>query len=180
MEQTSTNNKTIAKNTVFLYFRMMLTIVITLYTSRIVLQTLGVNDYGLYAVVGGVVGMLSFLNAALSTGSSRFLTFELGTGDSDKLRKTFSTVLSIHIVVAFVITIFAETVGLWFVYHKLSIPIDRMNAAVWTYHLSIVTAVVSITQVPYNASIISHEKMNVFAYASIVEVSAKLGIVFLL
>ena len=178
MEQTT--NKTIAKNTLLLYFRMMFTMVIALYTSRIVLQVLGVNDYGLYATVGGVVGMLAFLNAALSTGSSRFLTFELGTGDSDKLKKTFSTVLSIHIFIAIVIVILAETVGLWFVYNKLAIPPDRMNAAIRVYHLSIITAIVSITQVPYNASIISHEKMNVFAYVGMVDVSAKLGIVFLL
>jgi O-antigen/teichoic acid export membrane protein len=175
-----TANKTIAKNTVFLYFRMMFTMIISLYTSRVILQVLGVDDYGLYVVVGGVVGMLSFLNNALSTGSSRFLTFELGTGDFEKLRKTFSTVLNIHIAMAIVIVLLAETIGLWFVYHKLAIPADRMTAALWVYHLSVLTAVFSITQVPYNASIISHEKMNVFAYAGIVEVSAKLGLVYLL
>jgi O-antigen/teichoic acid export membrane protein len=176
----SENNERIAKNTLFLYFRMMFTMLITLYTSRVVLQVLGVNDYGLYTVVGGVVSMLSFLNAALSTGSSRFLTFELGTGDFEKLRKTFSTVLNIHIIIAIVIVVLSETLGLWFVYYKLSIPLDRMNAALWVYHISVFTAIISITQVPYNASIISHEKMGVFAFASIVEVSAKLGIVSLL
>jgi O-antigen/teichoic acid export membrane protein len=153
---------------------------ITLYTSRVVLQILGVNDYGLYAVVGGVVGMLSFLNNALSAGSSRFLTFELGTGDFEKLKKTFSTLLNIHIIIAIVVVILAETAGLWFVYHKLVIPPQRINAAIWVYHISVLTAVITMTQVPYNASIISHERMKVFAYAGIVEVSAKLGVVFLL
>jgi O-antigen/teichoic acid export membrane protein len=146
----------------------------------VILQVLGVDDFGLYAVVGGVVGMLSFLNSALSTGSSRFLTFELGTGDTEKLRRTFSSVLTIHIILAVIIAILAETVGLWFVYNKLTIPPDRMNAALWVYHLSVLTALISMTQVPYNASIISHEKMNIYAYMSIVDVSLKLGIVYLL
>jgi len=175
-----TNNKTIAKNTMFLYFRMMLTMVISLYTSRVILKTLGIDDYGLYQVVGGVVGFLSFLNGALSTGSSRFLTFELGKGNKEKLNRTFSTTLNIHICMAFIILILAETIGLWFVYNKLVIPPDRLNAAVFVYHISILTALVSITQIPYNASIISHEKMGIYAYTSIVEVSLKLAIVYLL
>ncbi len=174
------NNKTIAKNTIFLYFRMMVTMLVTLYTSRVVLQVLGIDDYGLYAVVGGVVGMLSFINTTLGTGSSRFLTFELGTGNFEKLSKTFSTLLNTHIILSVIIVILAETVGLWFVYNKLAIPTDRMNAAVWVYHISILTAVITMTQVPYNASIISHERMNIFAYVSIVEVVLKLGVVYLL
>jgi O-antigen/teichoic acid export membrane protein len=175
-----TNNKTIAKNTIFLYFRMMVTMLITLYTSRVVLQVLGIDDFGLYAVVGSVISMLSFVNGALSAGSSRFLTFELGTGNSEKLSRTFSTLLGMHIIIAVIIVVLAETVGLWFVYNKLAIPADRMNAALWVYHISILTAVITMTQVPYNASIISREKMNVFAYVSIVDVSLKLGIVYLL
>ena len=173
-------NKTIAKNTMFLYFRMMITMLVSLYTSRVVLQVLGENDYGLYGVVGGVVGMLSFLNTALSSGSSRFLVFELGTGNFEKLRKTFSTILSLHVALAVVIVILAETIGLWFLYNKANIPPDRMHAAVWVYHLSVLTTVLSITQVPYNASIISHEKVSIYAYTSILEVLAKLGVVFLL
>ncbi|MCL2327845.1 MAG: polysaccharide biosynthesis protein [Bacteroidetes bacterium] len=179
-QQPTTNNQTIAKNTIFLYFRMMVIMLVTLYTSRVVLQTLGVEDFGLYAVVGGVVGMLSFLNGALSTGSSRFLAFELGTRNFEKLQKTFSTLLNTHIIIAIIVVILAETIGLWFVYNKLVIPSDRMNAALWVYHISVLTAVITMTQVPYNASIISHEKMNVFAYVSIVEVSLKLGVVYLL
>lgn len=159
---------------------MMATMVVSLYTSRVVLQILGVEDYGLYAVVGGVVGMLSFLNGALSAGSSRFLTFELGIGDLDKLSRTFSTLLNSHIIFALFLAILAETIGLWFVCNKLAVPVDRMNAAVWVYHISILTAVITVIQTPYNASIISHEKMNVYAYVSLVEVFLKLGAVYVL
>lgn len=177
---TDSSNKTIVKNTAFLYFRMMLTMIISLYTSRVILQILGVDDFGIYQAVGGIVGFLSFINSALSTGSSRFLTFELGVGNLEKLKRVFSTTLTVHIVIALVIIIIAETVGLWFLYNKMIIPPERMNAAVYTFHISILTAVFTLTQVPYNASIIAHEKMSVFAYMSIVEVSAKLLIVYLL
>lgn len=174
------SNKTIAKNTLLLYVRMIVTMVVALYTSRVILQILGENDFGIYQVVGGVVSMLSFLNIALSTGSSRFLTFEMGTNNFEKLKQTFSTTLTIHILLAILILIIAETVGLWLVYHKLVIPPEKLNAALWVYHLSILTVMISITQVPYSAAIIAHEKMDIYAYASLVEVSAKLGIVYLL
>ena len=174
-EQSS--NKTIAKNTIFLYFRMMFTMVVSLYTSRVILQVLGVEDFGIYQTVGGVVGMLQFLNGALSTGSSRFLTYEMGTGNYEKLKRTFSSALSAHLLLTFIIVLIAETAGLWFVYHKLVIPAERMDAAVFAYHLSILAAVFQITQVPYNACIISHEKMGIYAYVSIAEVTLKLAIV---
>lgn len=174
------SNKTIAKNTVFLYFRMMFTMVVALFTSRVILDKLGVDDYGIYQAVGGIVGFLSFINGALSTGSSRFFTFALGEGDEMKLKKTFSTTLTIHIGLALIIALVAETAGLWFLYNKMVISPDRMDAAVWVFHLSIVTAVFTLTQVPYNASIISHERMSVYAYTSIVEVSLKLLVCYLL
>lgn len=175
-----TTNKTIAKNTLFLYFRMMFTMIVSLYTSRVILQVLGVDDYGIYQAVGGIVGFLSFINGALSTGTSRFLTFELGTGDFVKLRRTFSTTLTIHIVLAILIVLLAETIGLWFLYNEMVIPPDRMDAAFFVYHISILTAVFTLTQVPYNASIIAHERMSIFAYVSIFEVTAKLLIVYML
>jgi O-antigen/teichoic acid export membrane protein len=175
-----TANKTIAKNTIFLYFRMMFTMMVSLYTSRVILQVLGVDDYGLYAVVGGMVGMLAFLTNALSTGSSRFLTFELGKNNPVHLHRTFDTTLTIHILLSVVIILLAETVGLWFVYNKLGISPERLDAAVFAYHFSILTCVIAVLQVPYNASIISHEKMNVFAYISIFEGLAKLGAVYIL
>lgn len=178
--QEKTNNKTIAKNTLFLYFRMMFTMVISLFTSRIILQKLGVDDYGIYQAVGGVVGFLSFINGALATGSSRFLTYALGEGNAEKLKRTFSTTLNIHIIIAIMVVIVAETIGLWFLYHKMMIAPERMTAAVYTYHLSILTAVFTLTQVPYNATIVAHEKMSIYAYMSIFEVSAKLLVCYLL
>lgn len=180
MAEPQSNNKTIAKNTLFLYFRMMFTMVVGLFTSRVILQVLGVEDFGIYQTVGGVVGMLQFVNGALSTGSSRFLTYEMGTGNFDKLKRTFSSVLTAHLLLALIIVIVAETAGLWFVYNKLVIPAERMDAAVFAYHLSILTSVFQITQVPYNASIISHEKMGIYAYVSIAEVILKLAIVYAL
>ena len=174
------SNKTIAKNTLLLYFRMLLTMVISLYTSRVILQILGVEDFGIYQTVGGVVGMLSFVNGALATGTSRFLTYELGTGDLLKLKKTFSTMLTAHVILAIGVFAISETIGLWFVCNKLVIPSERMGAALFAYHVSILTAMVQLTQVPYTASIISHERMGVYAYMSIVEVTLKLLIVYLL
>lgn len=180
MIEEKTNNRTIAKNTFFLYTRMMFTMIVSLYTSRVILQTLGVEDYGIYQSVGGIVGFLSFINSALSTGSSRFLTFELGTGNFEKLKRVFSTTLTLHIIIALFVVVVAETIGLWFLHNKLIIPPDKLNAAVYVFHVSILTAVFSLTQVPYNASIIAHEKMSIFAYVSIIECSAKLFIVYLL
>ena len=159
---------------------MMFTMIVTLYTSRVILQVLGVDDYGIYQAVGGIVGFLSFINGALSTGTSRFLTFELGTGNFEKLKRTFSTTLTIHIGLAILIVLIAETVGLWFLYNKMVIPPDRLDAAIFVYHISIISAVFTLTQVPYNASIIAHERMSIFAYVSIFEVTAKLLIVYLL
>ena len=174
------NNKTIAKNTIFLYIRMMVTMIISLYTSRVVLQVLGIDDYGIYQAVGGIVGFLSFLNGALSTGSSRFITYGLGEGNLEKLKKIFNTTLTIHVVLAVLVMIIAETAGYWFLHNKLIIPPERMTAALWVFHFSILTVFFTITQVPYNASIIAHENMKVFAYVSIIEAVSKLLIVYLL
>lgn len=174
------NNKTIAKNTLFLYFRMMFTMVVSLFTSRVILQKLGVDDYGIYQAVGGIVGFMSFINGALATGSSRFLTYALGEGNEEKLRKTFSTTLNVHILLALGIAVIAETVGIWFLQNKLIIPADRMDAAIYVFHLSMLTAFLTITQVPYNASIVSHERMSIYAYMSIYEVSAKLLVCYML
>lgn len=176
----SSSNKTIAKNTIFLYFRMMLTMVISLYTSRVILQVLGVDDYGIYQAVGGIVGFLSFLNNALSTGSSRFITFGLGENNLQKLKNIFSTTLTAHVCLAILIAIIAETLGMWFLHNKLVIAPERIEAAEFVFHLSILTAFFSLTQVPYNACIIAHEKMGVYAYVSIIEASLKLLIVYLL
>ena len=180
MQDTTSNNKRIAKNTIMLYIRMFISMLVGLYTSRVVLATLGVEDYGIYGVVGGVVGMMGFLNASMSGATSRFLTFELGKGDKDRLAKTFSSALIVHMIIAFLVFIVAETIGLWFLCQKLVIPEDRMVAAHWVYQLSIMSSMLTITQVPYNACIIAHEKMNVYAYVEILNATLKLLIVYLL
>lgn len=180
MTETVSDNKRIAKNTMMLYVRMLLSIGVSLYTSRVVLQTLGVEDYGIYNVVGGVVAMFGFLNASMSGATSRFLTFEMGRGDFTKLRDTFSSALIVHIGIAIVVFVVAETVGLWFMANKLVIPQERMFAAHVVYQLSILSMMVGVTQVPYNASIIAHEKMDVYAYVELLNVFLKLGIVYLL
>lgn len=177
---TSSNNKRIAKNTMFLYIRMLFIMAVQLYTSRVVLNTLGVVDYGLYNVVGGVVSMLSFVNGAMSSATQRYITFALGKGDFDNLNKVFSVSVSIHFLIAFIVLLFAETVGLWFLYSQMTIPEGRMDAAIWVYQASVISTMVSIVSVPYNAEIIAHEKMSAFAYISILEVVLKLLIVYLL
>lgn len=164
----------------FLYFRMMVTMIISLYTSRVVLQVLGVNDYGIYQAVGGIVGFLSFVNGALSTGSSRFITFGLGDGNMEKLTNIFSTTLTGHVILALLIVAVAETAGVWFLLYKMIIPPERMDAALWVFHLSVLTAFFTLTQVPYNACIIAHEKMSIYAYVSIVDAVCKLLIVYAL
>ena len=173
-------NRRIAKNAVMLYVRMFFTMIVGLYTSRVVLNVLGVEDYGIYGVVGGVIGMLGFLNASMSGATSRFLTFELGRGDQKRLADTFSSALIVHIGIALFVLLIAETVGLWFLTHKLVIPAGRMPAAHWVYQMSIVSALIGITQVPYNATIIAHEKMDVYAWVEILHAALRLLIVYLL
>lgn len=175
-----TNNKRIAKNTILLYFRMLFLMLVNLYTSRVILRILGVEDYGIYNAVGGIVLMLSFLNSALSNGSSRFITFELGKKNNLQLNNVFCTVLNSHILLSVLVVIISETVGLWFVINKLGISNDRFDAALFVYQFSILTSIASITQVPYTATIIAHERMQIYAYASIFEVILKLLILYLL
>ena len=174
------SNRRIARNTLMLYIRMLLTVAVGIYTSRVVLNTLGVEDYGICNVVGGVVSMLGFLNASLAGATSRFITFELGRGDRQRLADTFSSALIAHMGIALVVVLVAETAGLWFVTHKLVIPAERMTAALWVYHLSIAAAAISITQVPYTACVIAHERMGVYAYMEILNSVLKLLIVYVL
>lgn len=179
-QQTSANNKRIAKNTLLLYFRMLLMIVINLYTSRVILQVLGVEDFGINNVVGGVISMLGFLTGSLAAASSRYITYDLGKGDMAVMKKTFGNILSIHLLLSLIIIIIGETIGLWFMTTQLQIPDSRETAAFWVYQFSIVSFVLSVISVPYNASIIAHEKMSAFAYISIADAVLKLLIVYLL
>lgn len=172
------NTKRIAKNTLLLYGRMFLMMLVSLYTSRVVLNTLGVEDYGIYNVVGGVVAMFSVISGSLSAAISRFLTFELGKDDLVQLKKVFSTSVIIQAMLALIILVLLETVGLWFLNNKLVIPENRMLAANWVFQLSIVTFVFGLLNVPYGAAVIAHEKMSAFAYLSILDAIEKLLIAF--
>lgn len=175
----ASDNKRIAKNTMYLYARMFLIMGVTLYTSRVILDKLGVTDYGLYNVVGGVVAMLSFFNGTLSIGTSRFITYELGTGNKEKLWQTFNTSFYTHLCLSFIILLIMETAGLWFFYNKLVIPEERLTACFWVYQLSLLTTFVNISQVPYTSLVQSHEDFNTYAYVSIFEALAKLGICYM-
>ena len=173
-------NKRIAKNSLYLYIRLFLMMAITLYTSRVVLDCLGEDDYGIYNVVGGVVAMFAFIQNSLIIAIQRFITFELGTGNKDRLHKIFSTSVNIQFIIALIILVLTETIGLWFLNTKMSIPEGRMDAANFVLQCSIITTMISLIIVPYNATIIAHEHMDVFAYFSIIEAILKLSIAYLL
>ena len=174
MTNIASDNKRIAKNTVYMYIRMFVTMLISLYTSRVVLASLGFEDYGLYNVVGGIIAMFGFLNGALSQTTSRYITFYLGKNDTKRLREVFSTGFYIHVLLAIIIVILAETVGLWYVYNKLVVPEGRFTAAMWLYQFTVITAAANIISVPFNASIISHEKISAYAFIAIAESVLKL------
>lgn len=178
MQNSSQNNKRIAKNTLLLYFRMLFIMVISLFTSRVNLQSLGVEDYGIYNVVGGVVAMFSVFSGSLAAAISRFITYELGKNDEKRIQKVFSTSVTIQIGLAVIIIIIAEVVGVWFLNNKMVIPPSRIFAANWVLQLSILAFAINLISVPYNAAIIAHEKMSAFAYISIYEVIMKLAICY--
>lgn len=180
IESSQNNNKRIAKNTLLLYFRMLFMMAVSLFTSRVILNTLGVEDYGINNVVGGVVAMFSVLSGSMSSSISRFITFELGKGDKNRLKTVFSTGINIQLGMSLIILLVAEAVGVWFLNYKMNIPEERMYAANWVFQCSILTFILGLLSVPYNAAIIAHEKMSAFAYISIIEVTLKLIIVYLL
>lgn len=167
-------DRRIARNTLYLYGRMLLTVWISLYTSRIVLERLGIDDYGVYSVVGGIVTILSFLNGTMSAATSRFISYELGTGDLPRLSRTFGASMRVHIALAVIVLIFAETIGLWYVNTRLVIAPGRLFAANATYQLSVLAAMAAIVQVPYSAAIMSHERMDAYAFIAIANVVLKL------
>lgn len=174
------NNKRIAKNTIMLYVRMFLIMAVTLYTSRVVLEVLGVEDFGIYNIVGGIVVLFSFINHAMATATQRFLNFELGRGNIEETERVFSMSLTAHISIALLVLFLAETVGLWFLLTQMNIPEGRLQAAVWCYQFAILTTCTQIVRVPYNACIIAYERMSFYAYISIIEVLLRLLIAFLL
>lgn len=180
MTDTTANNKRVAKNTLFLYIRMTLTMAVSLYSSRVVLNVLGVEDYGTYNVVGGVVTMFSFLNATLAVSTQRFLSFDIGKSDMRMLHTTFFMAVVLHLLMAMFILVLAETIGLWFLMNKMVFTESRMNAVFWVYQISVITAMINITQIPFSAAINAHERMDIYAYASIADVVLKLLAVILL
>lgn len=175
----STNNR-IAKNTLLLYIRMFVTMAIGLYTSRIVLQTLGVNDYGIYNVVGGFVAVLAYANSVFVSATQRFLSFSLGKNRKEDVSRVFSTAVTVHYILGVIVLLLAETLGLWFVNTQLNIDEGRMVAANWVYQCAVISLFLNIVSVPYNSSIIANEHMDFFAYVSIFEALAKLGAVYML
>lgn len=174
------NNKRIAKNTIMLYIRMMFVMLVSLYTSRIILNVLGIDDFGIFNVVGGVVAMFGFLNSSMIIAVQRFLSFEIGKNDLIQQKKIFNISLITHIIIALIVLLLAETLGLWIVKTQLNIPVDRFDAAVWVYHFVILSSMLTIVQVPYNAAIISNERMGIYAYIGIAEVVLRLVIVYIL
>lgn len=180
MANGATNNKRIAKNTLLLYVRTLFIMLVSLYTSRVVLNTLGVSDYGIYNVVGGVVAMFSVISSSLSSAISRYITYELGHGDIDKLKRIFATSVNIQIGISLAVLVLAELIGVWFLNTKLNIPAERMTAANWVFQCSLLSFIINLISVPYNATIIAHEKMSAFAYISILEAVLKLAVVYML
>ena len=176
----ASNNKRIAKNTILLYFRMFVMMAVGLFTSRVILDALGASDYGIYNVDGGLVTMFSVLTGAMSVATSRFLTFALGVGDREQLRKTFVTAVNIHLLIAAAMIVIAEVAGIWFLNNKLNIPAERMGAANIVLQFSIATFVINLINVPYTSSIISHERMGIYAYFTLYDVFVKLLIVYAL
>lgn len=180
MSDQSGNNKRIAKNTLLLYLRTIFLMLITLYTSRVILDQLGVDDYGIYNVVGGFVAMFSVISSALSSSISRFITFELGRGDIKRLTTIFSTSVNIQLGLCSIILVLGEAIGIWFVNTRMNIPPDRIIATNWVFQCSILTFCINLISVPYNSCIIAHEKMSAFAYISILEAALKLLICYML
>lgn len=180
MESTQEKNKRIAKNTLLLYCRTFITMCISLFTSRLILEALGIDNYGIYNVVGGFVSMFSIISGSLSSSVSRYLTYGLGKGDLEELKKIFSSSINVQAILALVIILVGETVGVWYVNCEMNLPPDRLYAANWVLQCSVFTFVIGLLSTPYNASIVAHEKMSIYAYFSIIEVALKLIFVYLL
>jgi O-antigen/teichoic acid export membrane protein len=180
MTQPAADNRRIANNAMWLTIRTVVMIAVRLYTSRVVLEALGIVDFGVYGVVGGLTAMLSFMNTSMSGATSRFLTFEMGRGNYDALRRTFSSAMVCHLLIALALVVIAETAGVWFLNAKLNIPPDRLAAANWVLQFAILSASATIIQVPFNALVIAHERMNVYAYIELINAFMQLGVVYLL
>lgn len=178
MPETSSNNKRIAKNTLFLYIRMALVLVVSLYTTRVIMEVLGIEDYGIYNIVSGFVTMFGFLNTSMSNGIQRFYNFALGRQNEYSVKDVYNTSILIQFILALLLLLILETVGRWYVNVKMVIPSDRLFAAQCIFQCSIVSLVIIVIQIPYSAAIMAYEKMNFYAYVSVFDVIAKLGIAY--
>lgn len=175
----NTNNKRIAKNSLFLYFRTLIVMIVTLFTSRVILKSLGVEDYGIYNVVGGIASMFSIISGSMTDATQRFLTIEIGKRDDGNPNKVFSTSLQLHVLIGIIIVLVAEPIGLWFLYNKLIIPAERMSAAFWVFQCSLFSLFVLVVSIPYNALIVAHERMKAFAYFSVIDAFLRLFVAYL-
>lgn len=180
MSTTSENNKRIAKNTLFMYLRMLIQMAVAFYTVRVIFNVLGTDNYGIYNVVAGIIVFFTFINNGLTTATKRYVTSEIAQGTIESGRHVFNTCVIAHILISLIVLVFAETIGVWLVNHILNIPPDRMMAANWVFQMSILAAVLGIMQSPFDAAIVAHERMNIYAYLSILDVVLKLTIVFIL
>ena len=178
--QTSDNNRRIAKNTLYLYMRMLLSLVVQLYTSRVILNALGISDYGIYNVVGGVVTMFSFMSGTMSTAAQRFMSYAIGQGNINELRRTFVASQIILWLIALITLVAIEVIGMWLLFNHLTIPDGRLTAAIWVFQVAVISLFITIISVSYNAALIAHEKMSVFAGISLIDIFSKLGIAVLL
>ena len=180
MTSVSDNNKRIAKNTIFMYIRMLIIMIVSLYTVRVVLQALGEVDYGIHNVVGGIITMFTFITTTLAGASMRFFSYELGRNDYQRLRQYFSVTFWCYVILVLIVIVLAETVGLWFVNYKLVIPPERMTAALWVYQCTVVGTIGGFLVVPFNSLILAKEKMSLYAYVGIAEACFKLLVAYLL
>ena len=178
MTEVISSNRTIAKHTILTYIRMLINLVVSLYTSRIILQVLGVDDLGTYQVVGGIVSIFTFIGGAMAGATSRFLAYEIPLGNIDRLKKTFAASLNVNLISAVLFALVAETAGVWLVLNVLSIPPDREGTAMIVYQFSILSTILTFIQTPYNATLIAHEKISVFAYIGILDTLLKLLIFY--
>ena len=178
MSDISSNNKRIAKNTMMLYFRMLVLMVIGLFTSRVILQALGVENYGINSVIAGFLSMFGIITSSMSNAISRFITVELGKGELSRLKQVFSTSISVQLFMGILIIILIETFGMWFVSNKMQIPEGREVAAQWCLHCATITTFISLMNIPFHSAIIAHEKMSAFAYMTIVDALLKLAICY--
>ncbi len=174
MEDIQSNNSRIAKNTIYLYIRTGITMIVALYTSRVVLNALGVEDFGIWGVLGGIVAMFGFINQSLSSSIFRYLTYSIGTGDVDRLNRTYNASIIVHIGLAFVIFLLCETIGQWFLAEKLVVPDGKREMANVVFHIVVFNSAISLLSVPFNSVIIAYERMNVYAYLAIMDTFFKL------